>query len=297
MLKIGMIGMSEGNGHPYSWSAIFNGYDPERMADCPFPVIPQYLSSHVFPEEAIQGARVTHIWTQNRSISKHIAAASKIETIVDNRTDLIGAVDGVILARDDAEKHLEMAAPFLEAGMPLFIDKPFALDCKTADAIFEKAVHADQLFTCSAMRYSSVFDPGAEEFPELGEIRFIDALIGSKWDTYAVHLIESVLSIFPNIGEIIESRRCNMDGTCGLTVNWSSGILTRFTTLGAFKTPAVIRIYGDKGLKEMVPNDTFRYFKHALEHFTRILQVRDKPFARSFVKKVVEVIQRGRIEQ
>ena len=24
-LKLGIIGLSEGNGHPYSWSAIFNG--------------------------------------------------------------------------------------------------------------------------------------------------------------------------------------------------------------------------------------------------------------------------------
>ena len=27
ILKIGMIGYNEGNGHPYSYSAIFNGYN------------------------------------------------------------------------------------------------------------------------------------------------------------------------------------------------------------------------------------------------------------------------------
>lgn len=26
-LKIGILGMTEGNGHPYSWSAMFNGFD------------------------------------------------------------------------------------------------------------------------------------------------------------------------------------------------------------------------------------------------------------------------------
>lgn len=29
-LKIGILGMTEGNGHPYSWSAMFNGFDPEK---------------------------------------------------------------------------------------------------------------------------------------------------------------------------------------------------------------------------------------------------------------------------
>ena len=30
-LKIGILGMTEGNGHPYSWSAMFNGYTKEYM--------------------------------------------------------------------------------------------------------------------------------------------------------------------------------------------------------------------------------------------------------------------------
>ena len=29
--KIAMLGMVDGNGHPYSWSAMFNGYDKEEM--------------------------------------------------------------------------------------------------------------------------------------------------------------------------------------------------------------------------------------------------------------------------
>ena len=44
-LRIGILGMTEGNGHPYSWSAMFNGYDPEEMETCGFPVIPRYLTS------------------------------------------------------------------------------------------------------------------------------------------------------------------------------------------------------------------------------------------------------------
>ena len=39
-IKLGIIGMTEGNGHPYSWSAIFNRYDVDAMTkECPFPGI------------------------------------------------------------------------------------------------------------------------------------------------------------------------------------------------------------------------------------------------------------------
>ena len=30
-LRIGILGMTSGNGHPYSWSAMFNGYDRDEM--------------------------------------------------------------------------------------------------------------------------------------------------------------------------------------------------------------------------------------------------------------------------
>jgi len=38
-IPLAMLGMVEGNGHPYSWSAIFNGYDAEAAVRHPYPVI------------------------------------------------------------------------------------------------------------------------------------------------------------------------------------------------------------------------------------------------------------------
>ena len=32
-IRLAMLGMVDGNGHPYLWSAIFNGYDPDEMAN------------------------------------------------------------------------------------------------------------------------------------------------------------------------------------------------------------------------------------------------------------------------
>ena len=42
-IRLAMLGMIEGNGHPYSWSAIINGYNPTEMAKCPYAAIPAYL--------------------------------------------------------------------------------------------------------------------------------------------------------------------------------------------------------------------------------------------------------------
>ena len=42
-IRLAMLGMVDGNGHPYSWSAMFNGYDVNEMAKCPYAGIPDYL--------------------------------------------------------------------------------------------------------------------------------------------------------------------------------------------------------------------------------------------------------------
>ena len=82
-LRLGVVGLSEGNGHPYSWSAIFNGCDMAYMKDCGFPVIPEYLSKQRFPDDCIPDAHVTHIWT--------FALGDASTTLVSRRELLLGA--------------------------------------------------------------------------------------------------------------------------------------------------------------------------------------------------------------
>ena len=48
-IKAGIIGISDGNGHPYSWSAIANGFDLELIRKCGYPVISQYLEDKKVP--------------------------------------------------------------------------------------------------------------------------------------------------------------------------------------------------------------------------------------------------------
>lgn len=156
-LKLGVIGLSEGNGHPYSWAAIFNGYNTSFMRTCSFPVIPKYLAKQKFPQDAIAHAKVTHIWTQDKTMSHHIARASNIDTVVDNYIDLIGNVDAILLARDDYKNHYEMSKPFIEAGLPIFIDKPLAITTQEAKQIFALERFENQIFTCSGVSFAPEF--------------------------------------------------------------------------------------------------------------------------------------------
>src|SRR4051812_2572608 len=128
-LRLAVLGMVDGNGHPYSWSAIINGrFDPAVMKDCGFPVIPQYLGAQPPENLGIAGAKVTHVWCEDLDRAKHIAKACFIENTPTDPRDVIGQVDAVIIPTDKGEEHLERARPFIAAGLPIFIDKPLTTD-------------------------------------------------------------------------------------------------------------------------------------------------------------------------
>ena len=139
-IKLGIIGMTEGNGHPYSWSAIFNSYDVEAMTkECPFPGIPEYLNKEDHGTMGIPGAKVTMICCDDRKDAEHVARLSLIPQVADTPEEMIGKVDAVIIATDIGSEHVRRAAPFIEAGVPLFIDKPLCDDLADL-AYFKQAV-------------------------------------------------------------------------------------------------------------------------------------------------------------
>ena len=89
-LRFGIIGMSEGNGHPYSWAAIFNGFNKHKMAFCPFKSIPEYLQKENYPDDFLSNyGEVTHIWTQEPEISKQIYYHNTLNVFI-NKYSQIG---------------------------------------------------------------------------------------------------------------------------------------------------------------------------------------------------------------
>jgi predicted dehydrogenase len=293
-LKLGVIGLSEGNGHPYSWSAIFNGYDREAMASCPFAAIPAYLARQSFPQDALSGARVTHIWTQDRAVSEHVARASLIPNIVDSPEGFLGHVDGVLLARDDAENHERHAAPFLAAGLPVYIDKPLSLSRRGALQLFEQARYPGQIFSCSALRYAPELQLTPARRRRVGEIRFIDAIVPKYWNTYAVHAIEPVLALLPEQDTVVSHHRRHAGGITQLIVEWAGGIQTRFTSTGSAVAPISLSVYGTRGWITLTFKDSFRCFKAALAEFIASARSRHPAIAPQTTLKVVDLIEMGR---
>lgn len=76
-------------------------------------------------------------------------------TILDDPADLIGKVDAVLIESVDGSVHLDRAMPFLEKGIPTYIDKPFACSLKDAKALIDVAMRKHvPLMSSSSLRYA-----------------------------------------------------------------------------------------------------------------------------------------------
>ena len=275
MIRLGLIGLSEGNGHPYSWGAILNGYRPARMMQSGFPVIPKYLQRQRWPQSKISGASVTAIWTQHAALSAKIAGTVNIRHVCRRPQEMIGKVDGVLLARDDSHNHLKFAGPFLRAGVPIFIDKPIATNLHDLEMLYAQQVYDGQIFSCSALRFSPELCLNSSLRLEIGEVVEVLATGPKSWSRYAVHLIEptlELLGIENKLDSISAIRSVKVSGSpqsTDMAVSWTSGQKSQFLTTGRIGTPFHFQVNGTKGSTLLTFNNPFSAFKGALEEFLK----------------------------
>ncbi|MBN1864464.1 MAG: hypothetical protein JW808_06150 [Victivallales bacterium] len=285
--------MTEGNGHPYSWSAIFNGYDREKMTEeCPFPGIPAYLNKETKETLRIAGANLTHIYCDNRKDAEHIAKCSLIPNVVDRPEDIIGEVHAVIIATDIGGEHVGRARPFIEAGLPVFIDKPLCDNRKDLE-IFRNWIMEENkpIMSSSCMRYAKEFMPYHSRTEELGDLRFVSMPMSKKWETYGIHALEA---IYPVVGpgfvsiQNIGTRERNI-----VHMTHRRGIDIVVACIKDVQYGGALRLSGTAGNVTVTSSDTFYAFKAQLQAFVDFLRTGKYPFPFSETDELMQLVIGG----
>src|SRR5581483_9612583 len=106
----------------------------------------------------VPGASVTHLWTDRAEEAPAVAAAALIPHVVRHPADVIGHVDAVFIATDDGFDHLARARPFVEAGLPVFVDKPLALTVPDLRAFIAWRRAGARILSSSGLRFAPELD-------------------------------------------------------------------------------------------------------------------------------------------
>jgi predicted dehydrogenase len=268
MIKIGIIGLSEGNGHPYSWSSIINGGFDETMWDCGYAGIPKYLAANK-DTLGIDGARVTHIWTQDKDLSAKVAGAALIDHTVDNMEDLIGRVDAVLLARDDPKNHKPMAKPFIQADIPIFIDKPLTDNLKDLEYFSGQVDSGKFIMSCSSMRYASENRAVKQNIETFGKIELAAATGKKDWIKYGVHMIEGLFSFFDDPGAVSVKHISRKSGKDIVYIEFETGLLATINLFYDITPTFQMSIFGHSGWELIEYTNWYAMFRDNLIEFIR----------------------------
>ena len=209
--SFGIIGLSEGNGHPFSYGSIINGYSPEGLAASGWPGIYDYVRRRHPSEFGLEGWTITHAWTQDPESTKRLCAACRIPNGAYDFREFLGKVDAVIIARDDYETHFKMASSFLEAGLPVFIDKPLSVDVSEL-RFYRPYLDSGKLMSCSGMRYARELDEPRANLTSYGHLKLVRGAVVLSWEKYGVHLLDALLGM-----TAVASRLCG-GHVCGAHV-------------------------------------------------------------------------------
>ena len=193
-VRIGIIGAE--NSHTVGFGKMFN-------IDKKFP-----------------GVEVTHLWGETDEFARKAADAGKIPIIVKDPKEMLGKIDALIVDHRHARYHLEAAAPFVKAGIPTFIDKPFCYrvaEGKKFLAMARESGTPVTSFSSIAQSYGT-YDI-KKQLETLGEVNHVvrygpvdlDSEYGGVF-FYGVHLLQPLMFLF---GEDIKRVKITRDGKKG----------------------------------------------------------------------------------
>lgn len=292
-IKLAMLGMTDGNGHPYSWSIIINGrYNAEALAKCPYAAIIDYISKQPKNTLGIEDVEVSHVWTDNPEDAKLVAKVAEIENIVEDPKDVIGEVDAVLVATDIGSEHVERCRPFVEANVPIFVDKPLC-DNFSDLKIFQQWIDEGKpIISSSAMRYCKEYEPYHQSTYELGDLRYINVTMAKSWEKYGIHALETLYPIvgpgFTSIQNLGDKNRniVHLHHSKGIDIN----IANVFDMIGGF---GLVSLVGTKSGIQIKSNDTFYAFKKQLESYVHYLRTGAKPVPWEETKELMKLVAAG----
>lgn len=248
MFRVGIIGSE--NSHALAFSEIFNINNKEQYPDI----------------------QVVAIYGEDQAASEAVRDKCGVEIM--NPEEMLGKVDAIMVTSRDGALHAGYAKPFIEAGIPAFVDKPLTRDVDEAIALMRLAKEKKvPIVGGSSLKYP-------EDLQELkkviaaGEVRGADLAAPVSMDNpyggfffYASHLVEMTMAIFGSQPRKISAYR-TADSVTAM-VRFDNCDVTNHFNEGNYRYSATIYTKDQTVFKEL---DVSKIYQHECDAFARMLR-------------------------
>ena len=230
-------------------------------------------------EKRLRGVKVTHVWGETKAFARKAAAAGQIEHIVGAPEDFIGAVDAAVVDHRHGKLHLPAAKPLLEAGMPLFIDKPFCYRRAEGQRFLKRAAQLKvPVCSFSTLPKQASFVAFKKQVQKLGRI---DALVSSgpcdiksKWGGiffYGIHQVDMLLRLIDGPVRRVQVNR-GTGANHSATLAFANGCVATMNLVGAGRAAFHLSAIGEKGrVDAAITSDESQYLS-GVRDFVRMFK-------------------------
>ena len=204
-------------------------------------------------EKQIEDAEVVCVWGETRKFAQEASEAGQIPTIVKRPEDMIGLVDGVMVDHRHGKYHLPAAKPLLEAGLPLFIDKPFCYRTAEGKRFLARAEELGvPVCSFSVLPKQASFMEAQKAIGKLGKIVAVVSTgpcdIRSKYGGvffYGIHQLDMILRV---VGYDVGHAQINRGkGNHTATLFYTTGAIATMNLLGEGRPAFHLSVVGEKG--------------------------------------------------
>jgi predicted dehydrogenase len=222
-----------------------------------------------------------------------VAKTSLVPNVVDRPEDVIGQVDAVIIPTDVGYEHLDRARPFIESGLPVFIDKPLTDTEKHLRQFVRWQADGKPIMSSSALRYSIEYANCRNRIEEIGELRLITVTSVKSWERYGIHAAEAAYPFLRPGGWISVANTGTKDANV-VHLRHACGVQVLLAVIddmhGSF---GCLSLYGTRGSMNTKFADRFAALKQQLTVFVDYLRTGQPPFSFSETVELMKIIIAG----
>lgn len=218
-------------------------------------------------------AKITHIWGEpgQEKRAAQLSEAHGIATVCPNYTDMIGQIDAALLITRNGADHFAQAKPFMDAHIPIWIDKPIALDSTDVETLCAYAeANGTPLMGGSTLKHSTDLCNLANLIADFERIDYFSFSFCSSVDAptggvsfYGFHVAEIIYHLF---GGEIETIIANRHGkTITVLLNYKNGMTANLImTDGGFENTYSIVGGGHYAAAHITCHDCYEQEMHYL---------------------------------
>jgi predicted dehydrogenase len=172
---------------------------------------------------------------------------------------------------------VDRARPFIEAGLPVFIDKPLTDRADHLKQFIEWQEAGHPIMSTSCMRYATEYRDALNSATDIGDLRLVTVTMAKTWERYGIHALEAVYPV-AEPGGYERVSLSTTDDTSIVHLTHRDGVHFVLSVVKDMVGPfGHMSLFGTAGRADAQFNNTFGAFKAQLEAFVHYLRTGKSP--------------------